>query len=368
MKNKLLLSTALVSGLVAGGSALAQTTVTGDLTITYKAMELGTTGALSRQGMGRESQLNIQNKGSLNNGMTYAAGFSLEFDGQSTVSTTGYSSNNSVTLPEVRNAEQASISNENLYIDLIAGSTTLTFGVDHVQNSTTATVPMITDIYDNVALGLGGVSTNQLGAKTKESAYVGIVQGIPGTGITASAIYAPQGGNFGGNDQEVGTTSARNPSYELGLAGADIFGVKGLNARYFTNKEAKAESTLTDLKGTSYGVSYTYGQFAAGFDRMKTNRTAGTTQSEVDVTMNRYGVTYAATKDISLGYVYSKADVSSATADEKIKSIQVGYSLGPVAIIADYSTIDNIQGRASESSFLSPQDGKQAQIRLTTKF
>ncbi len=82
MKNKLLLSTALIGSMVAGELAIAQTTVTGNLAITYNALNKKLPSGLSTRGLGRESQLNIQNKGKLNNGMDYAAGFSLEFDGQ----------------------------------------------------------------------------------------------------------------------------------------------------------------------------------------------------------------------------------------------------------------------------------------------
>jgi hypothetical protein len=87
MKNKLLLSTALISGLMVGGSAIAQTSITGDLTIAYKAQSYDlSNGAASKRGFGRESQVNVANKGKLSNGMNYAAGFSLEFDGNNRTS------------------------------------------------------------------------------------------------------------------------------------------------------------------------------------------------------------------------------------------------------------------------------------------
>lgn len=376
MKNKLLLSSALVSGLMVGATvANAQTSITGDLAVAYRALSFTGGGLNSRQGIGRESQLNVQNKGKLNNGMDYAAGFSLEFDGQDIIGTRGFSSANAnSTSGDTRNVEAASISNENLYFDLIAGSTTFTIGVDHVQNSTTAVAPQIVDVYDHVAVALGGYATNQLGAKTKEYAHVGIVQAIPGTGLTASAIYAPQGGEFGHNDQQVTIGGQRNPSYELGIAGADIGGVKGLSARYFYNKEKATlgATAVTDLKGKAYGVAYNFGTVAVGFDRMETNRTAGTTTNDVEVQSNRYAATYAVNKELSVGLVYVKSDIGAGqpgASDEKIKSVQVGYNLGPVALTADYSKITNLAGRSTDDSTgLSPQDGKQGQIRLSTKF
>jgi hypothetical protein len=82
---KLMLSTALVGALVSG-SALAQTTITGELRLNYKAtgssVASGTTTS-SQRGFGSEQQINVQTKGKLNvGGLEYAAGFSIEFDGK----------------------------------------------------------------------------------------------------------------------------------------------------------------------------------------------------------------------------------------------------------------------------------------------
>ena len=80
MNKKLLLSTALVSGMITGSSAIAQTTVSGSLDLHYRAHK-NSIALQSNEGMGRETQLNISNKGKLNNGWDYLAGFSMEFDG-----------------------------------------------------------------------------------------------------------------------------------------------------------------------------------------------------------------------------------------------------------------------------------------------
>jgi len=162
MKNKLLLSTALISGLISGSAAIAQTSVTGNLAISYKSQSFdGANSGSSTRGFGRESQVNVQNKGKLNNGMDYAAGFSLEFDGNNSTTTTA----GAQTL--TTGTEANSISNENFYIDFISGNTTLTVGVDHIQNITQSQVPQITDIMDNVIAGFGGTGANTIGARTK---------------------------------------------------------------------------------------------------------------------------------------------------------------------------------------------------------
>ena len=171
MKNKLMLTTALVGGLVASSSVFAQTTISGGLALQYSGVSSSKDSTLkdSHRGMGREAQLNVQNKGKTNiAGVDYAAGFSLEFDGNS--SGTG--------------TETSTISNENTFIDLIIGQTTLTMGVDHVQNSHNNVSPTATEnMADQLDAQLGVAYTNAVGANPKESMGAGI-RGIavaPGT-------------------------------------------------------------------------------------------------------------------------------------------------------------------------------------------
>jgi len=354
MKNKLLLSSALVSGMIAGGSAIAQTSVTGSLDIHYRAHEFAlSNGASSKRGFGRESQLNVQNKGKLNNGLDYAAGFSLEFDGNtSTVGAAG--------APSVTRTEASSISNENLFIDIIAGTTTFTVGVDHVQNSTMSSVPQVSNIIDQVALGMASTATNQIGATTKEAMYAGIVQVIPGTGLTASAIYAPNGGDFGSEDQKI-SANGRNASYEIGLVGKKTFGVDGLNIHYFQNSERQQTSATSDLKGKTYGIGYTIGQFGLGVEKHYTNRVTTTQTLEEDVNAKVYGVTYAVDKNLTLGLSMLKNDKASSSINETIKSIQAGYNLGPVAVVGYVS-------KGTDVGYTSGNDIKELAVRLSTSF
>ena len=79
---KLLVTTAL-AGVILSGSAFAQTTITGELRIGYKAQSKGNAIGSSR-GFVQENQINIQHKGKTNIGLDYAAGFSIENDGEQT--------------------------------------------------------------------------------------------------------------------------------------------------------------------------------------------------------------------------------------------------------------------------------------------
>jgi hypothetical protein len=357
MKKTLLISSALASGIIYSGSALAQTTVSGQLDLHYKAFSMDGASTSSTRGIGRESQLNVQSKGKLSNGMDYAAGFSLEFDGSNGAPTSGTNANAS-------SSEVNSISNENVFIDIIMGSTTLTMGIDHIQNSTNHSAPFVRNVLDDVAASYSGMSaTDQIGAKTKEAMAIGIVQNIPGTGINLSALYAPQGGSIGGTDQNPGN-GGRNSSYEIGFVGTDPFGVKGAKIHAFKNKEAGSRTGAADVEGTTYGVGYNFGQFALGVDVHKTNRSTTDGTLDADMKNTMYSATFAATKDITLGAVYNKNDITGTAADEKIKAVQVGYNLGAVVITAEYADIENIKG----VSTVDVSQGNQASVRLSTKF
>ena len=418
MNKKLLISTALASGMIAG-SAIAQTTVSGSLDLHYRAQK-NSVSLQSNEGFGRETQLNIASKGKLNNGWDYLAGFSLEFDGNvrnpvsgtqtadtyktlttsaqnvtvstvaaNTLSAAGITqgtstlSNMQATVstatvtPSSDATELNSISNENIYIDFINASsgTTLTFGVDHIQNITGTVVPQVMgNSIDNVAVGMGSKATNTMGANPKESIGFGIIQAIPAAGLTASAWYAPNSGDFGVRDQYTAngaTTGIRNSAYEVGLTGADVAGVKGLSLRYFYNKETASALGVADLTGKSYGAAYQTGPFGLGYEKHMQNRTAGTSTVDADLDVKTYGLTYAVSPNVTLGLVQIKTETSglaNAGVKEKITSLQLGYNLGPVAVIAAYSKGENVQGNGASGATATPSDITEGAIRLSTKF
>jgi hypothetical protein len=75
---------------------------------------------------------------------------------------------------------------------------------------------------------------------------------------------------------------------------------------------------------------------------LKNERAAANTE----VKTNMGHLTYAVDKNLSASVVYAKSDDSAgtSTADEKIKSLMVGYNFGPVGLLVTASKIDNIGG------------------------
>jgi hypothetical protein len=404
MKNKLLISSALVSGLMVGGSAIAQTSynadgVTGSLDLHYRAQGYSAASGLnSNEQMGRESQLNIAKSGKLNNGWDYKAGFSLEFDGNArnvnagqqkasgyrTVSSSlssGVAASVSATTTGVTNSvtgtvslaasadatEANSIANENVFIDLIntASGTTLTFGVDHIQNITQTAVPQVMgNTIDNVAVGMSAKATNTMGSNPKESIGFGIIQDLGTSGIKLSGWYAPNSGDFGTTDQgslaQSQANGTRNSAYEVGFTGANTFGVTGLTTRAFMNKEVSSAAGMADITGSSYGIGYVTGAFGIGVEQHKQNRITDTAILDQDMTVRTYGLTYAVSPQVTIGVVRLATETATLL-DEKIDSFQLGYNLGPVAIVGAYSKGSDIGG-------VSGADIKEGAIRLSTKF
>jgi len=363
MKNKLLLSSALASALISGSAAVAQTTITGSLQLNYydvtRTGSVGAAAGTSYRGWGRESQLNVQNKGKLNNGIDYAAGFALEFDGAN-----GYSPVNTANT-----TEDSTISNENVYIDFIFGGTTLTFGVDHIQHSQTTISPSasgnIADTFDTRL----GVYTNAIGPNPKESIGMGLMQATPFGRF--SVWYAPTASDPGGRDTRINQKDGRNSAIELGFVG-DL-GVKGLTAKAFMNQEEKPDKATSatasapgngtpvrDFKGRSFGLAYNFGTVAVGADRSRTEFV-----DNVSIDYSNYGISYAVDKNLSVSYNQAKAKRSNATVDENIKQFGVGYNLGPVMTSIEYDKIES--GVASTGPTVG-QDAKVVVLKMGTNF
>jgi hypothetical protein len=370
MKNKMLRTTALVGSLFVLGTSVsnAQTTITGNLDLSYRAVsnDLADKKQNSFRGFGKESQINIANKGKLTNGMDYAAGFSLEFDGND------HGADSAAVSTAKNNGDlSGAVSGENVYIDLISGNTTITFGADHIQNP---------DSHAHInPAGVGyitgyTVNTNGLYPTTANSPYgsfgAGIVQTIPGFG-KVSANYVPNpafgtsniAGTVGPDIGNAGTVThydgVAESAYEFGFTG-DL-GVKGLSVMAFRTQETalqNASAATSKTKGHRIGASYNFGQVSVGLDKVETTSTSG-----VEVDGKAASITFAATKDFSIGATYGKAESNAAnTVDEKIKLISLGYNLGPVAVNATIRDVENQNGLTANG------DSQDAIVRLSTKF
>jgi hypothetical protein len=374
MTNKLRLSTAIIGSLAGLGlsAAVAQTTVSGNVALGYMATSTDNTNkAGSWSGVTKETQINIGTKGKLNNGMNYAAGFSLEFDGPDTGATDMYAEGN--------------------YIEINSGDTTLSVGADRINNPDRHPTNAVGIGYiGQDGLGQGGASTDAGGRSIYPlhgSIYsffgAGLVQKV-GNG-NLSVYYVPQTNSTGvlndiGNGASASaakSTSALDSgdAFEIGYNG-DL-GVKGLTAQAFYtkgDKRASKNNSDKDIKTTNLGLSYTVGQITLSGQHVRTEGLQnGYTATAADfatdgglaeeLTGKSIGLAYAATKDLSFGLTYAKADSNAALSvnTEKTVIASVGYSLGAVGIKAQYADVSDYSGLANN-------DGKAAKILMFTSF
>jgi hypothetical protein len=391
MKNKLLITTALASSLVVG-SAMAQTTVTGSLAVSYKSVQ-GKNNSGNGNSFGKESQLNVANKGKLNiGGLSYAAGFSLEFDGAdgiysytpsstaitSTIilsSTNDVGTASSATTTVTGTNRQTGSSGwhlENNYIDIISESTgtTLTISSDHIQNARGGLAHIVGQHAEDFTGGVNKTTTSlamdYAGTSVAESFGIGIVQEVGKLG-KVSYFYVPnhtaqaaQSGKTSvlqaagvvadDGDAVLGSDDLPN-AYEYGFIG-DL-GVKGLTVKAFKNvegikKDATGVAAINKTKGQNLGVRYSYDVFTVGVSQMKQKvGTTAATTNNLETKQMEYGLGFAVNKDLSVGLYMNKAKKEGTTAEEKTQSVAVGYSLGPVALSAQYGKVDNMGGTAS---------------------
>ena len=375
---KILTSTALVGSLVllSAGISNAQTTVTGNLAMSYKATSTDQSTPAAKTGnnrtFGKESQINLTHTNKLSNGMGLVAGFSLEFDGSDAAP---------VNVSSATNAGNSirGVTNENTYIDIISGNTTITFGADHMQNPdyTVTNLVGVADP-DDIISGIGG-NTTTLYSAGKNSAYGAYQFGITQTTPIGkfSVAYAPDSttGQANSDTQGYGTTNAVNnydadeSAYEIGFVGN--LGVKDLTVGLFYNKEQNAGrksfdgTRSADKEGKMLAARYNLGTVALAYERGETTSTAA-----VENKSNSFGVSFAASKDITLGANYTKTDTDRnantstsgpANADEKIKSVSVGYNIGPIVVGLSYGEVDGYNG-------VSGTDGKAVRIDTNVKF
>ena len=349
MKKTLLLTTALIGSLLIG-SVQAQTTITGELKMAYKSTDGMGTGAASKSGFTSERQINFANKGKLNNGLDYAAGFSIEAEGASGGTFDGTEGN---------------------YFNIISGNTTVSVGMDHILNGDYAIVPRAGAPLNEEIAGIGGVTTTVVRSDSRaglqyaqslgdnnEKMGIGVIQTIPSVGRLAVNFVPRMDDTASINDTETPTATGKS-AYSAFFVG-DL-GVKGLQVALERAANAKNGTEATDQKVTAFGASYTMGDFSFGAERQKF-----TDVSNAETETTEFGLTYKINNNASAGIGTIKTEGKTAAGaglanDEEIKYLQIGYNLGGFS--TSFSAIDS-----ENIAFDNTKDAKSYVLTLAAKF
>ena len=347
MKKTLLLTTALIGNLLILGSVQAQTTITGELKMAYKTVEGLSSGARSSSGFTSERQINIASKGKLNNGLDYAAGFSLERDGDET------------------NFD----GNEGNYFNIISGNTTVTVGMDHILNGDYAIVPRAgapmneeIGVYGTATVrtsgSVAGLQYSQSLGDNNEEMGIGIIQTIPSVGRLA-VNYVPRSDDKASSADTAVPASVGVPAYSIFFVG-DL-GVKGLQVALEQAGTSKNGTEVKDEKVRAFGASYTMGDFSFGAERQNfTDVSASETKT------TEFGLTYKINNNASAGVGKIKTESKLASGasianDEEIKYLQIGYNLGGYSTQLSVIDTENV-------GHVAVADSKAYVLKFATKF
>ena len=356
MKKTLLLTTALIGNLLIG-SVQAQTTITGELKMAYKSVEGFAVGSATNSGFTSERQINFLNKGKLNNGFDYAAGFSLEQDGNED----GGSASD----------RKAIDGGEGNYFNIISGNTTITLGMDHILNGDYAIVPRAGAPMNEEIGVIGGTTVVRTDSRAglqyaqslgdnNEFMGLGVIQKIPSVGTLAVNFVPRVDDNAQTADTAVPVTAVGKSAYSLFFVG-DL-GVKGLQVALERAQNEKNGANLTDPKVTAFGASYTMGDFSAGAERQKF-----VDGSKAETETTEYGLTYKINNNASAGIGRIKtqgktaAGAGYAGGDEEITYLQIGYNLGGFSTQLSVIDVENV-------GFTATQDATAYVLKFGTKF
>jgi len=327
MKNKLLMTTALIGSVAFAGSSFAETKVIGDVEATYKSQsrDLAAEDVNGKSGFGTEENIGVTTTKELDNGMTMKAGMKLE-DGVS----------------------------DSQYIEVSGGNISVHVGADYGDNGNGILIPTVGDHYIDAGYGSSALaSTNKLTEEAHDALHLGLAGSFEGGKVYLN--YAPSTDKSAGDS---GVTDAGGSMLEMGIK-AEVEGVS-VHINATDAKQDTDSGTTGEKEERNYAIGYKFGQFAVGAHK-RTFDDGSTSSATNDYENTSYGITYAVNDSLSLGIQYGEAAEGNDTVDEETTAFSVGYSLGGMGIELTYTQIDNLGATSGD-------DADALQIRTVAKF
>ena len=334
MKKTLLLTTALIGTLSVLGTANAEIKIGGGVKTAWKSAESKTTTGAAESGFSQERQIDFSSSGTLNNGMKYNAGFSMEQDAEDTKFDGG----------------------EGNYVSVTSGSTTFELGNDHIAlNSDYNIVPRAGNAINEEIGTYGGLLFAQDGGKLKESMGLGVVQEIPTGKVMLNYYPKAQTTAIAQGDTKVAN--------DLGTSGYEVaYGGKPMaNLDVFANYRTRGKDGVEteDFKGKKAGFAYGLGSAKFGYE-YATHETNG-----AETKMSEIGVVFKLSDNASMGIGQTKAELKTAAGvtglEEKVNYLQIGYNLGAIGTQLSYIDTSDLGGNAAV-------DPKVLVLKVNTKF
>jgi len=327
MKNKLLMTTALIGSVAFTGASFAETKVIGDVEATYKSQsrDLAANEKSGVSGFGTEENIGVVTTKDLDNGMTMKAGMKLE-DGVS----------------------------DSQYIEVSNGNFSVHMGADYGNNANGILIPTVGDHYVDSGYGSSALaSTNKLSEEAHDALHLGLAGKFDGGVVYLN--YAPSSDKSAGDS---GVTDAGGSITEAGIK-AEVEGIS-IHLGATDAKQDSDSGTTGDMEERSMAIGYKFGQFAVGAHK-RTYDDGGTSSATNDYENTFYGITYAVNDGLSLGIQYGEAAEGNDTVDEETTAFSIGYSLGGMGFEVTYTQIENLGA-------VSGDDADVLQVRTVAKF
>lgn len=342
MKNKLLLTSALVGSVAFTSAVLADTKVTGNVEATFNSTsyDKATDQVDGGAGFGMETNIGVAHTKDLDNGMKLSAGMNLE---------TG-------------NSTDAQATSDVGYVEVTNGGLSVHVGQDYGNNLNTIGVPTVGDPYSDVIAGLSGgtssgtlATTNKdLGEEAHDALHLGIAQAFDGGVVYLN--YAPSSKK---NDS-AGDSAVSDAGGSILEVGAKMsFNDVSIQLGQQTDQQDTDGGTVDSAVQRLGSISYKMGNIAVGASKRTYDDGNSSTNNDWDMTT--YGITFAASDAVSVGLQIGSTSQDGKTGDEDVQMLSVGYSLGGLGIELSYAQVENIGGTSGE-------DGESLQIRSLVKF
>ena len=371
MKNKIAKSIGVL-----GLASLMTTTAHAQLTISGYAeagfltgSQKGTLQAVNSKGLGGETVITVAGKGKLSNGWDYSAYQNIDSDeatnGRDTLNTKGPLTTRAITL-----SPNSMLSLFYTYDGVYGGEIART------------AVPVITErpadltgnsrLVEFIDVTSGthavGFDLNEVGPKGRLSvAYSPNLDAMPDNSSDRS---------YSGTGQTNYINPASGYSFGYSVSPGPITLRAGL-----TKIDQKQNATAKDATSKTLGVTFAQAPFAIGAQRTNNEggKAAYTTLNFFEDTVDTFSATYAASKEVSVGLMYSELErkgpgiaINTAGApaikgpDLKVIQLTVAYNLGPVVISGAYEDAKN--RAVANAPTVSGNDSTTAKIKVKANF
>lgn len=341
MMKKIMLTTALASSMLfAATYANAEAKMSGTLEATLGSGETPSTTTKTNQGttIGWEANLSVSGTKELDSGLTMAMGANIESESTTSI----------FDAP---------------YMTFTSGNTTFGLAQDTVFTIDDSTIVPSVDgnNIEDANKGLG-ISFKHNGITIHDSNLMGISHKTDFG--TLQVAYSPKVDDKSmGNDSAPSAVTKSGSGTAIGFKGS--LGIEGLNAVAYTNKRSTSGLDAQEISSNSIGATYNFGSFKVGAQRTSYDDVAGTAlttfSSGASADADSYGVSFAATDQLSLGINYAELSGTSVTKDEETTSVTAGYDLGGALLSLRYTEVQNKAGTANN-------DGEAVELRIKQAF